>query len=412
MPKVLILTLGTGMRVEHGIAKSIKDNNPNLIYFLATRESKLTIPRIEDVLGYELKNYKLHLIEQSDDVEYCYMETSKVIKELTRGGFSIEDIYLDFTSGTKAMSAGAALAAAFLECGGMVYVAGKREKGSAGRVISGTERLISLTPLEFFIDYRRKQLMKLFNSYQFEACLKIVEDVKRKTFDQEILDEFAMLENLILAYLNWDRFHHKESKKYLFKLPRVINKKWSIQIDKNKGFIGKLLKNYERWENSKKIQDKYSKEQLADLLTNAQRRAEEAKYDDALARLYRAVELIAQLLLAKRGIDTSSVRLEDLPKKWQEKYKDREKIQLAQSQAFELLEDLGENVGQKFRENKKLHNYLKYRNDSILAHGLTPVSREIYTELFKEVIELCAFTFPQINQLMQEAEFPELSEVK
>jgi len=409
MPKVLIITLGTGVKVEHGIAKSIRDNNPDLIYFLATEVSQSTIPRIESVLGYKLEKYKLHFIKQRDDVEYCYQETSKVIKELTRNSFSVEDIYVDFTSGTKAMSAGAALAAAFLECGGMVYVAGKRERGLTGRVISGTERLISLTPVEFSIDYRRKQLLTLFNSYQFEGCLKIVEDVKRKTSDREILDEFEILENLILAYFNWDKFHHQESKKYLFKLPRMINKRWSIKIDKNKGFIGKLSRNLERWEDSKKIQDKYSEEQLADLLANAERRAEEAKYDDAVARLYRAVELIAQMFLAKREIDTSDVKLKDLPEEWQKKYKNQGKIQLAQNQAFELLENFGENVGQKFRENKKLRNYLKYRNESILAHGLTPISREIYTELFEEVIQFSASTSPRVATLMEEAKFPKLS---
>ncbi len=408
MSKALIVTLGTGVRVEHGIAKSIKDNNPDLIYFLATQISQSTIPRIENVLGYKLENYELHFIKQRDDVEHCYQETSKVIKELIENGFSMEDIYVDFTSGTKAMSAGAALAAAFLECGGMVYVAGERERGLTGRVISGKERLISLTPVEFFIDYRRKQLLELFNSYQFEGCLKIIEDIKRKTSAQEILNEFEMLGNLILVYFNWDKFHHKESKKYLFTLPRTINKKWSIQIDKNKGFIGKLSGNLDKWEKSKKIQDKYSEEQLADLLTNAQRRAEEAKYDDAVARLYRAVELIEQILLAKRGIDTSNVKLKDLPKEWQEKYKDQEKIQLAQRQAFELLKNFGENIGQKFKENKRLRNYLKYRNESILAHGLTSISQDTYTQLSKEVIQFSLSTFPRVAKLMKEAKFPKL----
>lgn len=307
------------------------------------------------------------------------------------------------------MSAGAALAAAFLECGGMVYVAGKRERGLTGRVISGTERLISLTPVEFFIDYRRKQLLELFNSYQFEGCLEIVEDIKRKTSDREILDEFEMLENLILAYFYWDKFHHRESKKYLFKLSRMINKRWSIKIDKNKGFIGKLSGNLDKWEKSKKVQDEYSEEQLADLLANAERRAEEAKYDDAVARLYRAVELIAQMFLAKRGIDTSHVKLKDFPEKWQKKYGLQEKIRLAQNQAFELLENFGENIGQKFRENKKLRNYLKYRNESILAHGLTPISPDIYTKLSEEVIQLSLYAFPRVAKLMKEAKFPKLS---
>lgn len=86
--------MGTGIGVEHGIAKSIRDNNPDLICFLATQTSQSTIPRIENVLGYKLEKYRLHFINQGDDVEHCYQETSKVIKKLIRNGFSIEDVYL------------------------------------------------------------------------------------------------------------------------------------------------------------------------------------------------------------------------------------------------------------------------------------------------------------------------------
>ena len=41
---------------------------------------------------------------------------------------------------------------------------------------------------------------------------------------------------------------------------------------------------------------------MADLLNNAQRRIDEGKYDDAVARLYRANELIAQITLTKFGV--------------------------------------------------------------------------------------------------------------
>jgi len=47
---------------------------------------------------------------------------------------------------------------------------------------------------------------------------------------------------------------------------------------------------------------------IADILNNARRRMKEGKYDDAMARLYRTVELIAQYRLKmKYEIDTSDV---------------------------------------------------------------------------------------------------------
>ena len=41
---------------------------------------------------------------------------------------------------------------------------------------------------------------------------------------------------------------------------------------------------------------------LPDLLNNAYRRIEEGKYDDAVARLYRSIELTAQLGLVNEGV--------------------------------------------------------------------------------------------------------------
>jgi len=55
----------------------------------------------------------------------------------------------------------------------------------------------------------------------------------------------------------------------------------------NKQFLGQLISNPKR-ENGKP--EPYY---VADLINNAERRAEESKYDDAVARLYRTMELIA-----------------------------------------------------------------------------------------------------------------------
>jgi len=51
-----------------------------------------------------------------------------------------------------------------------------------------------------------------------------------------------------------------------------------------------------------------------DLMANARRRADlEHKYDDAMSRLYRAIEAYAQIRLASRGIDISDVQADQLP---------------------------------------------------------------------------------------------------
>ena len=129
-------------------------------------------------------------------------------------------------------------------------------------------------------------------------------------------------------------------------------------------------------------------ELIQDLFLNAQRRAAQGRYDDAVARLYRAIELLAQARL-KLGyqINTGDVKLDNLPATLQGKYKNKVnnngKIQLSLRSAYELLVEFNqikrEPFGQLFTENKnKIVDFLRIRNNSILAHGFTPVSEGDY----------------------------------
>jgi len=160
------------------------------------------------------------------------------------------------------------------------------------------------------------------------------------------------------------------------------------------------------------IPDKYSEEQLADLFANAARRAKEGKFDDAVARLYRAVELLSQFFLARKGIDAGDVNIERLPVNLREKYnrmKDTKgKVKIAQERGYTLLEEMGEELRQVFLNNKRLRNALKSRNDSILAHGLIPISSDDYKRLAEEVTNLAFVFLPALEKLKTEAKFAHL----
>lgn len=65
--------------------------------------------------------------------------TLKAIGDARELGYSSENIYLDFTSGTKAMSVGASLAAFLNDCRTMVYISGSERAPDTGRVVTGSE---------------------------------------------------------------------------------------------------------------------------------------------------------------------------------------------------------------------------------------------------------------------------------
>jgi hypothetical protein len=108
---------------------------------------------------------------------------------------------------------------------------------------------------------------------------------------------------------------------------------------------------------------------LRDLWHNAQRCAARGRYDDAVARLYRLWEAIAQWLLrADCSIDTAVIQT-GLRKSW-ELYLHLRPDGAAAS-LWQRPAQLGDKQG---KEIELLDLRLSTRNKSILAHGWNPVT--------------------------------------
>jgi len=405
MKKGMIITVGTGIGADkneavkslaQGIVKSIKSNNPDYIAFFVTEESKReTVPEIEKELP-DLPEREEVLIKDMNDVNGIYEEVSKKLRELKEKGY---DLVVDFTSGTKAMSAGAVLAATS-ENATISYVAGKRV---GGKVVRGEEQVLSYSPVKGMVDSEIKILRELFNTYQYESCMEVIKRIEEMTSDPEITERLKRYRQLVEGYSLWDRFDHKKALEILRAFDHSI-----VNIERNKKILLKMER--ENYENYDLL--------IVDILNNARRRMEEGKYDDAMARLYRTVELIAQYRLKmKYEIDTSDVdtwhlKTLGMERKVLEKYEElrdeKGKIKLGLKKDFELLQDLGDEVGKKFLEDKKMQDLLSKRNNSILAHGLVPVKREDAERMFESVRGYVELVVEDAEGLMRESEFPRL----
>lgn len=117
---------------------------------------------------------------------------------------------------------------------------------------------------------------------------------------------------------------------------------------------------------------------LLDLWRNAERRAAQGRYDDAVARVYRLLEWSAQWLLRSRcGIDTGNVQAEQIPPGMNLTPNHKGKISVGLRTAWELLayyQPDSPASGFFLAEQNALIGWLKIRNESILAHGFRPVS--------------------------------------
>jgi len=133
-----------------------------------------------------------------------------------------------------------------------------------------------------------------------------------------------------------------------------------------------------------------------DLLANAMRKADlERKFDDAVARLYRAMEVLAQVELRRTyEIDTSDVREKDIPEVMREEYlskyldKNDPKIRIPLLAAFRLLKELGNELAENFFRvyDKDIKYLLSTRNKSILAHGFISVDEKTFQKLFESIM--------------------------
>ena len=134
-----------------------------------------------------------------------------------------------------------------------------------------------------------------------------------------------------------------------------------------------------------------------DLISNARRRAElESKHDDAVARLYRVMEAIAQFKLKSTyGIDSSNVNENVIPVDVREevvsRYRDNKdnKIKLGLYVSYDLLKRLDDPLGKSFFGfyEKEIRGLLDIRNNSILAHGFRSVSQDTYEKLLDVILK-------------------------
>ena len=396
MKRALFMTVGTGRRDEksikslaHGLLVSITHYNPDRIVFFGSEESTETIESVKrqyyENRGEELINYDFVTIDRIDDFDDCF----ETIKEEIREKEDYE-IVIDYTSGTKTMTMSAAICS-MLYHKKLSLVAGKR--GENGIVVPGTEKIVEQSLYSAYDKLLFDQVKTLFNSYRFKDAKSVLNQIV-------ISDGKEKFEQLIEAYDLWDKFDHRTA----FKILGEIS---DMQISQNKGFLGKLNR-----------MEKYETLILVDLINNASRRIEEGKYDDAVARLYRTIELIAQIKLAGEGLDDLSEQkfmIEDLKRKkvdirGYEDYADEKgRLKLGLANKFNLLKDMGwEEADKVYLENNKLKDLLKKRNSSILAHGLEPVEKKTATELFDAVKEYAKIILPELNELLEDASFPKL----
>lgn len=419
--RLLVATIGGS---PEPITASLRHWRPLRVIFVVSAETKKLVsdqivPNVQRAgwADFDAGRYDMHEIANAQDYSGIVAHIRSLDDRIASWvcDHPGTEVIADFTGGTKAMTAALAVAAARWPCQ-ISYIGGtERTKGGVGIVVSGKEQIVhTQNPWDALGFISVEQAVVLFKSGNFSAAAKLLENARDRLTDPSRKREFQAFVTLCQLCDQWERFQHKDA----------LNKLKALQSNKNdlSGILGGHRSDEaQRWSKQVTAQlEELASSQanqaahvsvVCDLLGNAQRRFEQCAYDDAVARLYRAIEAIAQVRLHDHGFpDTAHIPFEKIPDplrtEWQSRAAGEGVLKLGLQEDYALLGALGDDLATRFKKAKlddPQRSPLVARNSSILAHGYTPVGEKIARQLLNDALSLASI---EENSLLR---FPELT---
>lgn len=407
--KVLILTIGGSPQPN---IKSLHEHDAKYMYFLP---SITTTADVETLISKAypkgcFATKKTFVIDDYNSLISCYQQCYNVFRDIRDMGLDNKEIIADPTGGTKIMSAALLLAAINFDTT-VSYVGSEiRTKDGKGIPINGTEKIYySGHPFDIIAHNDKIKFCHYFNSYRFEAAGAVCDDMIAHC-GSLLSDLFKVFRYICQGYRDWDHFRFNSALHQIEKgveSLRRLSAEHRDEMTNLTNFIKAVAYNVEYLE--KLDYNEYNKPMIAELLANAGRRASEGKYDDAIARLYRALEMVAQWQFKQEfNQSTSDFPYDRLSSEVKNKYNGKitedGKVNISSRLAFEQLASRRNVYGMKYREmENQIGSILNLRNTSILAHGTTPLDKGNYENLYKVFVDTFQITgdnveFAQMNE--------------
>jgi CRISPR-associated protein (TIGR02710 family) len=267
-------------------------------------------------------------------------------------------------------------------------------------VVSGKEQIVHTQNPWASLGYQAvEDAITLFDQGAYAAASQLLDSALRRVQDQGRKRELHGLKTLADAYDAWDRFEHKDAARLFGELPKYDNDLRSLLGAHRLDTLREHLQRHRRYLAALLGPEGPTWERVADLLANALRRSGERRHDDAVARLYRTLEAIAQTrLLEAHGIaDTKKVPLDHVPEPLRTQWAGRARqglVFLGVQDAYSLLDALHDERGRLFGElglrdpTGEAGSPLTSRNQSVLAHGFKAVGEKVFRALLDAALRL------------------------
>ena len=442
----LILTIG--LATEPSI-KRINSLKPEIVYFIHSKKSKENALFIIEETG--ISNFLFKELDDHESVDDAFVKSLECINELKELGYIVIG---DFTVGTKPMVAGLVMACIEekIEYKYLGESSDDAREDGMGPVKSGFEKTKDQeNPYENYAINEFRSGKEFFDKYQFLAARENFSQAENKLKYSDLKVRSNLFIKIVDFYDSWDKFNDeilfngKLVKLNIFlekEILNVIKEDESLlayfkeeipnfykQLKMNKQFLDKKI-------TSDNDISKTISYYLPDLLNNAKRRIDEGKYDDAVARMYRSLELIAQLrlkqsrlidkktlnnkksfLVIKESVNKKASKKEkaELREKNIAKYKSRNifmNVDLGSSYALLNIlsryrnDDFSESTQKLVKNFYRVQGVFQKRNTSILAHGLLPINEGTANQLYMLTLKHAMLYSDKIENNMRFSKFP------
>lgn len=333
MTRILFLTVGTGNKNDlektlySPLRKSmLKDYFDYFVLFPST-ETEDNAKRLANEDPFKnkviIETLPEPLMEHNSDKCFGYFNFI-IEKYKNLYNLDLDDIEIDLTRGTKAMSSA-------------IYSAGLRhniykyryvtsiQRTDLGQVVSGTEVVNTFNATMGIFLSKIDQVKLFLKSYNFSAISTLFEN--EKMLPSEYKKTGRYIKSVADFYGSWHRLDYENALK--------IFPTWGETVEKELNALGlnhiiasqdicDWIAQLEGWNNSSKqekepyptkdeclLKAKKATKIALDLLANGRRQIDMGNYEDAIVRAYRIIEMIGQIYLFEKGYDSANINPED-----------------------------------------------------------------------------------------------------
>jgi CRISPR-associated protein (TIGR02710 family) len=377
--------------------------SPDRVIFVCSPQSAVSIPTIVADSAPLTPPHETVQVRDAQDFTLCIQDMegalASCVGEWLRS--SDRELLVDVTGGTKCMSAALALVARRWNCT-FRYVGGdRRTKEGLGVVEDQAERIYQYAnPMDELGFAAVEDALALCSRSSFGAAADLLGSASRRSKRDPVAGRLKALAKLVRALSKWDLFDFRGA---LAELQHIERRPKDLEAVLSRSCVSEIIDSLPAWRQRLQILmtgNQVTVELIEDLLANAQRRCDESRHDDAVARYYRATEAISQCQLSSRhnisntGRIDSAVLLESMRTECQPRIRKDGTVSFGLQEDYRLLRELGDPLGVRFAElglDDFRRTPLNARNNSILAHGFSRVSEGTIGALRKSALELAGF---------------------